>query len=95
MKLDYTLETPEERKVYVEKILEENPNLPPRYLEYLADYILLAIDKQERKQRKILTENRLSTINKRETSYEGLALSLENGEDGIYNLTCEDKNALL
>lgn len=95
MKLDYSLETPEERKVYVEKILEENPNLPPRYLEYLADYILLAIDKQERKQRKILTENRLSTINKRETSYEGLALSLENGEDGIYNLTCEDKNALL
>ena len=44
MKLDYILETPEERKVYVEKILEENPNLPPRYLEYLADYILLAID---------------------------------------------------
>lgn len=95
MKLDYTLDTPEERKAYVEKILEENPNLPAYYLEYLADYILLAIDKQERKQRKILTENRLSTINKRETSYEGLALSLENGEDGIYNLTCENKNALL
>lgn len=95
MKLDYTLETPEERKVYVEKILEENPNLSSSYLEYLADYILLAADKQERKQRKILTENRLSTINKRETSYEGLALSLENGEDGIYNLTRENKNALL
>lgn len=95
MKLDYTLETPEERKEYVEKLLEENPELPPRYLEYFADYILTAIDKQERKQRKILTDNRLSTINKRETSYEGLALSLENGEDGIYNLTCENKNALL
>lgn len=95
MKLDYTLDTPEERKAYVEQLLEENPNLPTYYLEYLADYILLAIDKQERKQRKILTENRLSTINKRETSYEGLALSLENGEDGIYNLTCENKNALL
>ena len=95
MKLDYTLDTPEERKAYVEQLLEENPDLPTYYLEYLADYILLAIDKQERKQRKILTENRLSTINKRETSYEGLALSLENGEDGIYNLTCENKNALL
>lgn len=95
MKLDYTLDTPEERKAYVEQLLEENPDLPTYYLEYLADYILLAIDKQERKRRKILTENRLSTINKRETSYEGLALSLENGEDGIYNLTCENKNALL
>lgn len=95
MKLDYTLESPEERKAYIEKLLEENPDLPPRYLEYFADYILMAIDKQERKQRKILTDNRLSTINKRETSYEGLALSLENGEDGIYNLTCENKNALL
>lgn len=95
MKLDYTLESPEDRKAYVEKLLEENPELPSRYLDYFADYILMAIDKQERKQRKILTENRLSTINKRETSYEGLALSLENGEDGIYNLTCENKNALL
>lgn len=95
MKLDYTLETPEERKALVEKYLEENPNLPSRYLDYLADYILMAVTKQERKQKKILTENRLSTINKRETSYEGLALSLENGEDGIYNLTCENKNALL
>ena len=95
MKLDYTLETPEERKTYVEKILEENPELPSYYLDYLADYILTAIEKQERKQRKILTENRLSTINKRETSLEGLASSLENGEDGIYNLTCENKNALL
>lgn len=95
MQLDYTLESPEERKAHVEKLLEENPDLPTRYLEYFADYILMAIDKQERKQRKILTENRLSTINKRETSYEGLALSLENGEDGIYNLTCENKNALL
>ena len=55
----------------------------------------MAVTKQERKERKILTENRLSTINKRETSYEGLALTLENGEDGIYNLTQENKNALL
>jgi hypothetical protein len=26
IKLDYSLETPEERKALVEKILEENPN---------------------------------------------------------------------
>jgi hypothetical protein len=36
------------------------------------------------------------TINKRETSYEGLTTKLENGEDGIYNfMTGGDKNILL
>jgi hypothetical protein len=36
------------------------------------------------------------TINKRETSYEGLVSKLENGEDGIYNfMTGGDKNILL
>ena len=36
------------------------------------------------------------TINKRETSYEGLVVKLENGEDGIYNfMTGGDKNILL
>lgn len=52
------------------------------------------MEKQERKEKKILTENRLSTVNKRETSYEGLASQLENGEDGIYNLMNENKNQI-
>jgi hypothetical protein len=49
------------------------------------------MEKQERKNKKILTDNRLSTVNKRETSFEGLASSLENGEDGIYNLMNDSK----
>lgn len=53
------------------------------------------MEKQERKQRKILTENRLATVNKRETSYEGLTSQLESGEDGIYNLINENKNQIL
>jgi hypothetical protein len=28
----------------------------------------------------------MATVNKRETSFEGLVSQLENGEDGIYNL---------
>lgn len=44
------------------------------------------MEKQERKERKILTENRMVTINKRETSFEGLVAQFENGEDGVYNL---------
>jgi hypothetical protein len=72
IKLDYTIESPEERKALVEKILEENPDLSSSYLEVLADYMILCMEKQERKERKILTDNRMSTVNKRECSFEGL-----------------------
>ena len=34
----------------------------------------------------------MMTVNKRETSFEGLVSQLENGEDGIYNLMNENKN---
>jgi hypothetical protein len=53
---------------------------------------VLAMEKQEKKEHKLLTENRLTTINKRETSFEGLVSQFENGEDGIYSLMTEDKN---
>lgn len=72
IKLDYTLETPEERNELVKKILEENPNPSEAYLEILANYLILCMEKQERKERKILTDNRMTTVNKRETSFEGL-----------------------
>ena len=94
LKLDYTLQSPEERKELVQKILEETPEPSERYLEILADYLVLAMEKQERKERRILTENRLATVNKRETSFEGLVSQFENGEDGIYNLVTEDKNQI-
>lgn len=95
IKLDYTLETPEERKALVEQILEENPDITPQYLEILADYLILCMEKQEKKEKKILTDNRMMTVNKRETSFEGLVSQLENGEDGIYNLiTDNNKNVI-
>lgn len=49
------------------------------------------MEKQEKKQKKILTDNRMTTVNKRETSFEGLVSQLENGEDGIYNLISDSK----
>lgn len=52
------------------------------------------MEKQERKEKRILTENRMATVNKRETSFEGLVSQFENGEDGIYNLVTEDKNQI-
>ena len=95
-KLDYTLESPEERKQYVEKIINETPpeHLTNRYLEILADYIIFAMDKEERKKKYIITDNRIVTINKRETSFEGLISKFENGEDGIYNMIANDKNII-
>lgn len=52
------------------------------------------MDKAEQKEKKILTSNRMVTINKRETSFEGLLSKFEEGgEDNIYNLfTGGDKN---
>jgi hypothetical protein len=42
-------------------------------MEVLADYLVLCMEKQEKRDKKILTENRLTTVNKRECSFEGLA----------------------
>ena len=96
IKLDYSLETPEERNQLVNKIIAETPpeELTPGYMEILANYLILCMEKQERKQKKILTENRLVTVNKRETSFEGLVSQLESGEDGIYNMITNSKNII-
>ena len=97
IKLDYKLKTSEERAQLVTRIVEETPQaqLTPRYLEILGDYIMGGISKDEKKSKQYLTDNRLITINKRETSFEGLAEKFENGEDGIYNLITNDKNVIL
>ena len=94
IKLDYSLETPEERKQLVDKIIAENNNLTDSYLEVLADYLVLCMEKQEKKEHKLLTDNRMATVNKRETSFEGLVSQLENGEDGIYSMITSDKNTI-
>ena len=52
------------------------------------------MEKEEKKEKKILTDNRMTTVNKRETSFEGLITQLENGEDGIYNLITENKQII-
>lgn len=96
LKLDYKLESPVERTELVRKIIEQTPpaQLTNRYLEILSDYIIFAMDKQERKNKKILTDNRMVTVNKRELSFQGLVGKLENGEDGIYNMIANDKNII-
>lgn len=100
--LDYTLSTSEERIKAVEQLLKETPDkkLTPAYLNYMSDYILFTNDKKQTIKEKtekhpIITKNREATINKRQVSYEQIVSTLENGEDGIYNLMRQDKNQLL
>ena len=96
--LDYKLKTCEERTELVRRIVESTPKerLTTKYLEILGDYIMGGISKEEKREKLYLTDNRLITINKRETSFEGLAEKFENGEDGIYNLiSTNSKNIIL
>ena len=95
IKLDYSLQTPEERNELVQRIIDEGEvELNPRYMEILADYLVLCMEKQEKMEKQLLTDNRMATVNKREVSFEGLVSQLENGEDGIYNLINSDKNTI-
>lgn len=89
IKLDYTIENPEERKAIVNQLLAETARPSSKLLDILADYLILA---DLKKDKQILTDNRMTTINKRETSFEGLVSQFENGEDGVYNLINKDNN---
>lgn len=91
IKLDYTLTEPEDRLKLVQDILDTTPEPTPAYLETLADYLVLCAEKKDRK---LMTQNRKSTIRERETSFEGLQSQFENGEDIVYSLVREDKNIL-
>ena len=51
IKLDYTIDSPEERLRLVEQILEDNPNPPASYLEILADYLVFCMEKEEKKRK--------------------------------------------
>lgn len=96
LRLDPTIQDSNERNQLVKKILAQTPpeKLTPKYLEYLATYITYPLDKKERLQNKIITQNHASWTNKRELSFEGLVQKFENGEDAIYGMIANDKNII-
>ena len=96
IKMDFSLETPEEILKKVEEIIANTPQekLTPYYLDKLGEYLTIPIEKKERLENKILTDNHMQTVNKREFSFEGLVERLENGEDGIYGMIANDKNII-
>jgi len=98
-KLDYSLKTAAERADFIENLLPTLTNeqlKSKKYMEIMSDYIVSAMTPEEKKQKMILTDNRMITINKRETSFQSLVDKFENGEDGLWNFMIEnDKNILL
>lgn len=100
VKINYNLknESPIVRVANVQEVIDNTPpeKLTPAYLSHLADFILGEKTVEERKSaNKILTKNRTSVINSRETSFEGLVSKLENGEDGIYNMITSNNHIIL
>lgn len=96
IKLNYKIDNLEERIKIVDEICKEHADeLSTKNLETLSDYILNLMEKDEKKKKEILTQNRMSTVNKREMSFEGLTAKFENGEDGVYQLMKNDKNMIL
>lgn len=100
MKLDYTLSSVEDRKRYVERLLDEEEYVSPQQLGYMADYLLFAADGKQTLREKeqdypIVTKNREVTINKRQISFEGAVAKLQNGEDGLYSMMIDDKNVIM
>lgn len=102
IKMDYSLQTAEERNEKVKEILAATPpnKLTPYYLDKLAKYIVEPITKEEKKQKTITTDNQMVTINKREVSLEALTQKLETGtnsgygEYGLYNILAENDKGI-
>ena len=98
-KLDYSLKTAAERADFIDNLLPTLTNEQlknKKYMEIMSDYIVSAMTPEEKKQKMILTDNRMITVNKRETSFQGLVDKFENGEDGLWNFMIDnDKNILL
>lgn len=89
-RLDYTIHEAEERVALVERICQEYQEagieINQQYLTIMADYCLCLDLKKEYKDKTILTKNRMTTIYKREISYEGLQDALPGGDDSIQEL---------
>lgn len=93
MKLDYTLTTIEERKDFINTLLKTYKPTT-KELSIIADYLIVPTTREERKECDFITDNRQTTISKRETSMEGMASKFKSGMDAISSLIANDKNII-
>ena len=66
VKLDKKIKTSKERLEHVQELLQQG-TYTPKELDIMATYIIEASEREE-KTKEVLTNNRIQTINKRETS---------------------------
>lgn len=92
MRLDYSITSPQERLIYINNVLALSNYWQSRDLQKMADYLIFSFSDNKGK---VLTDNRMVTINRRETSFQGLAERLEGGEDALHSLVREDKQTIL
>jgi hypothetical protein len=92
MRLDYSITNPQERLKYINNLLTQSPHWSSRDLQKMADYLIFSCTDHKGE---VLTDNRMVTINRRETSFQGLAERLEGGEDALHSLVREDKQTIL
>ncbi len=96
MNLDQSLKTQEERIQYISNLISKSEtSYTSSELSHMSDYIFDALPSKLASKIGVITKNRLKTIKARETSYEGLISSLEQGEDAFYNLIEDNKQARL
>lgn len=96
LKLNRNITDAHARKALVDELLKNTPpeKLTTFFLQQLADYLTETVDMKKNKA--VLTKNRMITVDKRETSFQGFSENLQNPESGIYNFIADsDKNVLL
>lgn len=95
LQLDNTIKGYEERKKWVEREIKRigEQNLSVNQLDKISSYLIDGTNPESRGE--IITANRMVTVNKRETSREGLMEKLEGGENAFHQLIRQDKNAIL
>ena len=95
IELNNRIEGYEERAALVEAEMARvgEDNLTQGQLDKIASYLIDGTNPEARGE--IITANRMVTVNKRETSQEGLMEKLEGGESAFHQLIKQDKNAIL
>lgn len=83
IQLDTHLKTSEERLEYINNLLQSKTSFTENELEWMATYLTYPLEKEERRQRRIMTDNRRVTIEAHESSYEGLSTKFEAGDDAL------------
>lgn len=91
--LDNKLKTYEERLAHVEAEMDRLGRVNTYMKDRIATYLIEVTDLEPRGE--IITPNRMVTVNKRETSREGLVDKLEGGESAFHGLIKQDKNTIL